>query len=341
MGLIFFLSAFFSLNFLPSVFALSYTWDYESTNDRYHLDWGIEANYEARLYASQQDYDAGASPLWSQDYTNGAATGAYQECNGFWTFVVKDTSGNVLLSGSKTLTQIQSPASGCPNLSSGGSDDELKQVINQVRDAVNSNGQKLDDILRSINTDIDIITPSEPQEPSLSIPKVEDNKPAENPVYTDNTQYFADAGDSNEVIPNMPIVPDVEDWPGFSQEPQGTQEQEMSKDSEMTKDSELQRDSQMSKDGEMTKDSELQRDSQMSKDGEMTKDSELQRDSQMSKDGEMTKDSELQRDSLNQDIEMSKDDEMQKDSQYVKDGELVQDGWFTKTMQFIQTNFFE
>lgn len=234
--------------------------------------------------------------------------------------------------------QIQSQVSAqTPILSS--MDGKLDK-LNPISDSVASMDGKLDalepikDAVQGIEDQL--TTDEDFSLPDVSAPSPEPYTPPDQPQekFTDDTQYFSDAG-SADIPSSLPPAPDVaECWEGICAEdgltPEGVigQEAEFTKEQEMQKESELNKDAQLQKDMPLMPDMFLQ-DETMTQD-QFTKDEPMQKDAPMPAD-QMQPDAPMQKEAPMPIQQMQPDAPMQFDVFDV-------DQQFTNTNQFEKTN---
>lgn len=229
--------------------------------------------------------------------------------------------------------------------------DDLVNAMAAINSSVNSNGQKisdvvdgvkdlnakasqsnnlLDGILGELKSDLMPNMPSMPEPPSLS-----DNKPnMPDQAYKNDNSYFSDKGETSKDPKPLPTAPEPENWKGEDGKVINP-EDEMDKDPSNKKDPQKNRDDELSKDDENQKDDEFSKDDEFYKDDSLTKDDEFNRDTEMDKDKfqqdlEMDKDKQQDRDvPLESDREMNRDTVSEIDDEYNRDPVKGRDNWYS------------
>lgn len=217
--------------------------------------------------------------------------------------------------------------------------EELKTVGSQINNSVNSNGEKLSNVVSGVNqlnqtaiktnNTLDSIlgelkTSVSPSLPPMPEPTLNDNKPnMPTQAFEDKSSHFSDRGDTDPSAQPKPLptAPEPEKWKDENGD-------EMDSEDEMSKDGELSRDQQNRRDSELSRDAELNRE-------EFTSDKELVRD-------DFTQDSQLQQDSvLEIDNQLDRDSQMTRSDQYEKDKENTRDNEYTQSPDMNRDNFYE
>lgn len=216
---------------------------------------------------------------------------------------------------------------------------ELEGAVGKVEKSVNSNGEKLETINKSINVGNGILGDIAKQVTTgksiVDAPDVTIKQPTVKPVtglpnvpdaFEDTGTHFKDAGDAPEKAGKLPDSPDIaECWDKTEdvtcKQDKGTPEKELQKDKQQEKDKDRLPDKELEKDS-FNQEKELEKDS-FSKESPMSAEPNLSRDS-------FKQDSEMDKESFNRDSIMDKE-EFQHTDTFKKGAELDQTNFYKKT----------